>query len=296
MDPEMLKQVALGTLPPFAAVFLGLLLLWRETRGPDAPRSAWRTVAAPSLLGIVYICTHLLMFGIPDWPIRRALHTLVLTALAAGVAGTMIAARRAPGVLVFALCALAAGVGAWLAARGPIATWGASEVALRLGGVALAGGVNALAAEYVVRHLGGRGGPVVVLIAVGGAAQVLATGFFSLSLGQAAGVGAAMLAGAIAASFAGSSRAVWQGASVVPVSAAMVAMFQGTLFAGADRPLLLAGLCASALPAGAILLRALPRGWSGVRRTACVLLGALLPLGVAVVIGAVGWLEANKPG
>jgi len=296
MDPEMLKQVALGTLPPFAAVFLGLLLLWRETRGSDLPRPAWRLAAAPVLLAVVYIGTHLLMFHLPDWPIRRALHTLIFTALAAGIAGAVIAARRVPGVLVFALGALAAGVGAWLSARGPIMSWGAMDIALRLGGVALAGGASVLAAEYVVKHLVWRAGPVVVLLAVGGAAQVLATGFFSLSLGQAAGVGAATLAGALAASLARSSRAAWQGVSVVPVLMAVVAMFQGALFAGADRPMLLAGLCAAALPAGAIVLRVLPRGWSGVRRSACVLLGALLPLGVAVVIGALGWLEANKSG
>jgi len=294
MDPAMLKQVALGVAPPFVAVLAALVGVWRVGRGAGPGLSAWRRTAVPLLMALAYLGTHALIFGAPEWPVRRALNTLLVAAVLAGTVGAIVAARRAPGVVVFALGAVGACIGAWLGARGVMSSWPWERALVYLGLAAVAGGANAAGAEYILARLGGRGGPAAVMIAVGGSAQVLATGFFSLSLGQAAGVGAAMLAGAVVASFAAAGREDWRGVGVVPAVMAVICLFQGVMFAGAERPLLLAGLCAAGLPTAAIVLRSMPREWSGVRRTACVLLGIVLPVGTAVVTGAVAWLEANR--
>lgn len=294
MDPALAKQVALGAAPPLGAMFLTTAALWRLGRRSSAEERGWRLAALPCLMSAVYIGTHLLALGVPDWPVRRALHTLVFAALIAGAAGVILALRRWPAAVVVAIGALAAGLAAWLGVRGAMSSWDPGQTALRLGAVTAAGGLNVLAAERIVRDLAGRAGPVAVLLAVGGAAQVLATGFFSLTLGQAAGIGAATLTGAIAASFIAPGRAAWSAVPTVPVVMAVVCLFQGALFGGSERPWVLFGLCAAALPLGGAVLMFLPRAWSSVRRAACVMLGIVLPLGTAVVLGLLAWLSASQ--
>src|SRR2546423_1065314 len=81
------------------------------------------------------------------------------------------------------------------------------------------------------RRAGARTGSGAVALALGGVALVLALGYYSLTLGQVAGVGAAASAGMFIALIVRRGATLAPGGLTVPVLVGMLALVQGVVFA-----------------------------------------------------------------
>lgn len=302
MDPALVKQLLLGSVPPLVlGVIVFGLLWWRKqpdliaapAAQPNAPHDRlWQHLLLLACAAACFLGVFPLAFGkIQAWPGASAdgsLFWCAVVALAAGLLWCFV--RNAWSRTVIVLLALAAC--AWLSFRRQLFdSWGTGEslatLALLLGG----GGVFAIA----LARLGDRGritGVIGSVAAVGLGAQVLVVCLASLKHAQGAGAFASFLTFAMVMVLLRPTRAL---------SAPMLAMIgillatqlvQLVRFGDGKFPWLMAGLVMSGPALGLIAMRLFQRG--GVVGVIVPLLATTLPALFAVGTGAYFSLHAEK--
>ncbi len=195
MDPALIKQLALGGIPPAIA---GAVLFFTLRNRPARPSLE----AATTLLAfLIVLGTIALAVAPPAWRFTAAddrlpfsLGILAALAIAAssvpqGIPRMGLAAASLAGATAFGLLAV-------------LKSGGAVDVAMHLAGASLAGAVIAWAAPHAAtpRETHTTGPALArILVPLIGASQLLVIGMASLKHGQVAGMFAAIAGGAAAA-------------------------------------------------------------------------------------------------
>lgn len=304
MEPEILHQLILGSVPPGVAGLVLALVLARapSEKGAGGARGAdrnWRDLSLPPALAIVYVATHVLIFGRPEFPPASSTDAMPIVALVGAVAGVLVTMYASRTVLKVVAVVTALTLLGWLGVRTLSSWWTGAERAWHIGVVVttvVLGSLNVLGAETLIRRGGARLGVGTIAIALTGIAQILVLGFYSLTLGQAAGVGAAVLTGALVGLLLRRGSTVGAGTGVVPVSVAVVALLQGVVFGDSVRPVPLGVLGACALPVGGLVCALVPRGVRAGGRALAVLVAVLVPLAVAVTLAVADWTGREGEG
>lgn len=275
MDPAIIKQLLLATVPPGLAAALASLVLFRKgaTAGPGAAGALAMVFAG------VYAATHWFVLGTPPIPPVSGFDWLpavaVLCAAGAIVAGATRGWMRPVVVgVVFLVCG-------GLSARNLIANaWSPGVAAAHLGGLVVAGTLAALGAGVVARAAGPTPSAV-MFVAAAGAASVCEGAFQSLRLAQSAGVFAALFAGSLLVAMIRRSTPPGWAAAVGAWMVVVVVLFQGEMAEGGVIASLVAAL-AGAAPLAALAmpaLRARPLLTAGVR----IALAAAMPAAALVI-------------
>lgn len=249
MEPAILKQLALGVVPPgLIATALFAVLWFRKPRdGGAGPTSRLRLALTPLAIAAVYVICHQFVFSRTTFPLRDSTAWFAVIAAALGLIGSVVAAmgKAGPRALLFLLGAAFAG---WASSRLLIANWSPGERAIQLGGFAVVGAVASLAAAAAANTPGPRRGPLPVftlMVWVAAASQLLVLGFFSLKLSQVVGLVAAGVGGAWVIAFWRRNLELGHAGVGVVTLLTLTGVYHGTLYGGADKPYLLAGLAAA---------------------------------------------------
>ncbi len=271
----MFMMLALGAAVPaigstaWAAVVLGGGAGWR-----------WRARAlTPVVFALIIIGTHTLLFGVRV-P-RSAMDWLPWIALAAGGVASM--PRTCPWSAWAPRVVLALGA-AWASSIIPMRGWSPWQAAAHLGGFAGA----LLGVLAALDRLGDRAGPrtlaAVLTLAAAGVSQVLVLGFYSLKLGQAAGISAALAGGVLLALLVRPRAKAAAGDLLAPVIAAAAALYQGVLYADAAQ----ASWYVPCLAAGPIVAAGthalIPERVGARRRAALTIAASALPVLAALAL------------
>ena len=295
LDPAVVKQLALGIVPPGLAgtVLFALTLRKSSTGQPDV---GWRARLIPLVLAALYCGLHAFVLGLRVPP-RESTDWLPVAAVVAGVAATCVGyfGRGTAGSLagwLLRLLVLAA-VGA-LAAGRIRGNWTAGEAVVQVGAFVLASGVALHGSETVLRRRNAALAALVLLVFAAGASQVLVLGFSSLKLSQSAGLWAAMLGGAVLVGLFRRKSTLPLGIALVVVAVTIAAMFQGALYTSTKRPWLLTALIAAspALAAAGTLVRMPTEGRARHLRWVVPLMLSLVPVGAAIALS----LPSDKAG
>lgn len=292
MDPAILKQLALGVVPPGLAAAALATLLWRAHK---VPATSARWALMPVGLGVIALLVHPIVFRVPAFPVRSAADLLTPIAVLSGFIGWGVARARPPVALLVPLRAGLAAAFAVACLRPMLDRWDADAALALVIGFA---GASALAATALDRVL--EPGPysdhaasidphpglrlAALLVVLGAASQIVVLGFYSLRVSQGAGVFAALAGGLLVAAL------FWRPRSLAGVADALVlptaaAVLLGAILGQPERPVLLGSLLAAspvaALGIGLALRRRKPvvRGWAAV-------VGAGVPALAALAIAA----------
>lgn len=309
MDPEIIKQLARGAIPPGMFSVIALALLWWSGRtkkiapgeaggaalNPHAAappsRRAW---AHPLLFAAAYIPTHVFVLGL-TWPPATASDWLVITAACAAIASLALVAPRLPAVARWGVLALLLAAVGWASSANLIArSWGAGRTALTLAAFTLVGLGATSALTQLVRD---RRGPIAVIhlfLPVFTASQLLVLAYYSLRLSQAAGIVTALLGGMLVV-------AIWRRRLMPGGPAAAWTMiltwtflYQGALYGDAKHALL-HPLLVAASPVAALSVRRLaPPRLAPLPRTLVELAAAALPLAAAMAFAVAGRTPAGE--
>ncbi|MBX3358578.1 MAG: hypothetical protein KF745_09120 [Phycisphaeraceae bacterium] len=250
MDPQILKQIALGIVPPGlagAALFLALFL--PTARAPKAAR--WQYAAASIGLAVLYIAFHAWLLGGVNLPPARSTDWLAISAIAAAVAA-LPSALGAPGLASWPTRIAALALIGFVSARGVTDSWPIGQRIALIAAFAAAACVVLWLLEWTDRRIRGPVPVMLVSLLALGANQVLVLGFHSLLLSQSAGLCAALMGGAALVALLLTSISLAGGIAVVPVMITAASLFHGLLFTETDHGLLLAGLVAAS-PLGAAI-------------------------------------------
>lgn len=291
IDTAIIRQIAMGTVPPgLAAAVLFALLWWRAPAGTAAASQRWRAAACATGLGAMYAGFHAWLFGL-RFPPRESMDWLPIAAGVAVIAGLLPAftpSKVAPGgspperfAWKVPLTALAL-IG-WLAAGNLRKSWSAADLVLHVGWFVLLSGSALAGAAVLARRRPGPVAPLTLLVVFAGASQMLVLAYSSLKLGQSAGLWAAFLGGALVVALVRRELSLARGAVFVSVATTAAAVFQGFLFTSTERAAAYAGLiAASAVLAGLGAL--VPIAKRGPRRV----VGALAPVVLALIPVMIG--------
>ena len=293
LDPAILRQLAMGAIPPGVASLVLFALLWRR----GTRKSGSRPILAALGLGLLYGAFHAWLFGL-RFPPRESMDWLPLAAIAAAVGSCALAClptgdhrprwRPSIGGAVITIAVL--GLVGWLAAGNLRKSWSAAETLENVGWFVLLTGLAWAGASVLAHRRPGPVAPLTLLIIAGGASQVLALAFSSLKFAQSAGIWAAFLGGAMVVAFFRRGLSLARGGVLPPVAVTAAAVFQAFLITSADRPRLYIGLLVlSAIGAG--LGAAFPTTGGRGRRITGVLAPIVLAaipvvIGVAVALAA----------
>lgn len=281
MDPMLIKQLALASIPPGVAGVATYLLVDRWTN-----RAALATVLASGALALTYVLVHALMFGGLRLPPMGAAEWLPVLAGVGAAATLFLRATLRPDARgidwLVPLFFLLAG---YLTARTFIRdSWTLIESGAYLGVFTLAGWSSMLAVTRLSQRTPGPLVPGAIGISAAGIANVLVLGFYSLKLAQAAGVVCAFLVGGLLVRLFRTGGAVRGGASLVPLVLLHMLLLLGLILGDARHGVWMALLCAASLPmAGLVCLRPLSRLGERGKAIAGLILAAL-PLIAANVI------------
>lgn len=281
MDPMLLKQLALASIPPGVAGVVTYLLVDRWTS-----RAALATVLASGAMALTYVLVHALMFGGVRLTPRGAAEWLPVLAVLGAIATLFLRATLHPrtrGIdwLVPAFYLLAG----YLTARSFIHdSWSVVETGAYLGVFTLAAWMGMSAATRLSQQAPGPLMPGAMVVAAAGIANVLVLGFYSLKLAQAAGVVCAFMVGGLLVRLFRTGGAVRGGASLVPLVLLHMLLLLGLILGEARQGVWMVLLCAASLPLAALVcLRPLSKlGEHG--KTIAGLVLAALPVLAANVI------------
>ncbi len=291
MDPSVLKQIVLGTLPPGLMGLVVVALWWWSGLGA---RSVRGLALGAGLLGVAFVPISALVLGGLAFPPASASQWVPWFGLIAGF-GAFVVARWGVSCALgwLARVSVIAAVG-WLSVRGQArGEWGAGQTVAALAGFAgitltvlwacdrsLAGGMVVVGGGIVPRF--SLVPSLVVMVMLGGIAQVLVLGFFSLALGLAAGVAAALIGGVFVGSLWKRRVPVRPGVFDAPIVLGIVMLFHGYLFGDSEHPWLFVGLIVASPVAAAVARRVLPLEWQTWGRGAIEVAAAIVPAAVAV--------------
>lgn len=282
MDPEIIKQLSLGAVPPGIAGLILFGALWWKRRG-TGPATA-RRVVPPLVIAAVYCLTHVFVLGRPSAPPVSASDWLPwLVPLVA--AASLAFAFRGPAWMKWLGVGVCAIVVAALSARNFIAkSWPPAQTAVELGVFLLAALAVVKCSLRLTREPGPLGALTFFLFPALSAA-VLELCLSSLRLAQAGGVFAAVGAGAVLVACVRRGPVLTAPATVVIALSTLLILFQGQLTSG-DRlaPLyvLIAALGPAVAALGGIGPAARLVGWKGaVLRVGLALVPPAIALGIA---------------
>lgn len=312
MDPGVLRQIALGTVPPGIAATAAFAAVWwrgrggqgraggRDTGGKGGGENLpplWRRIAVPLLLAGLYTGFHAFLFGGINIPPRESMDWLAVVAWVAAIGavgnGLLAGARGRrmaiwAGALVWIPALLAIG---WLAAGSLARRWDLADAASNIGMFAAAGIAAVIGAEALARRRPGASGVAAMVVVCAGASQVLVLAFSSLKYSQSAGLWAAFMGGAMVVAFFRSGLTVAHGAAGLAASMVMAAMYQGVLFTYTERAWVSVALVASSPVLAALgTLWARPQRGRGLRvlRWALPAMLAAIPAAAAVALALAG--------
>jgi hypothetical protein len=299
MEPGMVKDLALGAVTPAVIALVYFIAAWSRRPAPAASggplQTDWRLVGTPLVMAAATIAAYILILGTPQLVPVRAMEWTPLIALAAGVAGAIAAVERLPALLRWTpVLVVVVGVW-WVSARSPIAhKWTLAQAAAELVEFVLAAAVAMTAAHRLTRASGMVGVLVLTLFA-GAVSQLLVFGHFSMSLGQIAGMPAAMLGAALCVSLRRRQLQIGAGGVVFVSVIALTMLLQGRLFGAGDPDVErgYASLAILALVGAALVHAGFPPRLARVR-AAAVVATAAIPLIVSVTFAAKNWFAQGE--
>lgn len=284
MDPSMMKQMALGTLPP-GFVGLAVLALWSWS-GRNGKGAGVRAIGA-AMFGIAFVPIAALVSHGLAFPPKSASQWMPWLGVIAG-AGAF-AATRCPSSrwIVWGSRVLVTATIGWLSvqsqARG---AWGAGQTAATL---VIFAALTLGVLGAIDGSLGGRERPrstlvpsLVATTVLGGTAMVLVLAFFSLSLAQTAGITAALVGGVVVGSLWKRGVAACPGQLDAPAVLGMAMLLHGFLFGESESPLVHVGLTVASPLASLAARRAVPLSWQGWKRGVIEVAAAAAPMAAAV--------------
>ncbi|MCA9286478.1 MAG: hypothetical protein KDA22_14735 [Phycisphaerales bacterium] len=235
MDPAILRQLALGAIPPAiaGALVLGALVVRHED---TLCRRLLRALPA-LVVGCGVLGMHALLFGPPVFPATSALGWLPWLTLGVGAAAFGAALpKRGRALLLAAVVLIGLAVGAWLSARTLLANaWDARSAAGHLGAMA-AGAALFVGGLLVVLRLPGAVGLLGACMTLGGASQLAVLGHHSLTIGQFVGIFAAFCGGGVVAALVRRNVRLGSAATITIGVATALASFQAFLYGDAEHP------------------------------------------------------------
>lgn len=249
VDPSIVKQLALGVLPPAAAGLATFTALWWRRSPAVATEELCPSVgvgglrrSAPALLLALggWPMLHLL-FGPASWPPRSSFDWLLPTMVASGVLLGLLGfvpfpRLRGPILLGAALLLLLAAL--LLSARNLVqGSWSATQTIIHLNLGAALGAIFLLGLERLVAQPG-RWRLFAFAAILAAASQVLVLGHFSLKLGQVVGVIAAFAGGAFLISLARPSLRQGTPLALTAGLVTTTALWQAHFFGESEQPLL----------------------------------------------------------
>lgn len=244
MDLAMMKNLALGAIPP--AIIAGACFLpmwWKRPAAAsakaDAPaRTDWRLVLTPLIMAFATIVTFSLVMGaLPKYPPTRAMEWMPYIALAAGLAGAVAAMERLPAVFRW-LPSFVVLLGAWWASSRRLieGTWTPEQSAIELLEFVTPGLVLLAATMVMAGRRAGVSGIIVLLVLTGSVSQFLVIGYYSLVQGQIIGMTSSMLIAALGVALWRRGLRIGPGAVVFAGVMMTTVLYHGRLYgtAGAE--------------------------------------------------------------
>ena len=297
MDPAMVKNLALGAIPPalIAAVYFVALWLKRSPVGQadgSGVRVERRVVLIPVVMAATMLLTFMLVFGTPMLAPVTAFDWLPLIGVAAGVAGVIASLERAPSVVRWAPAVAAILFSAWASAKNPIAnSWPAAQSAAYLLESLLAGVVVLAGATWLASRRAGLAPVLVLMLFAGAVTQLLVLGYFSMKVGQVAGMGASMLIAAAGAALWRKEFRLGPGGVTFITVMTMAALGQGKLYGQAtpDLARVYAALAVLSVVSAALVAWGLPPRLGPRVRGAIVVGVAALPLLAGLAVAGKQW-------
>lgn len=230
MTIEIIKQLALGVVPPGVLALVLFALLWRRRDWSGT----WRRSALTSLgMGLGFVPLAALIYGglkfppvaADQWMVPIAV-LLALTGVVVALASSRAAALcfRVPLLVLFALVSAP-----WLARTmlNSSADPGPFKALLIIAGFVALSLSTLRASEKLHERLSGPLPVFLTLTLLGAMSQILILAYSGLKLGQGVGIFAAMLGAALVVSFFRPSLTLRGGALDLPVLASTTFFFQG---------------------------------------------------------------------
>lgn len=288
MDSAIINQLAKGAIPQGLFALIAFSILWRRSARPggDGPRLA----LTPVLFTLVYITTHLLVLG-RNWPPLVAFDWVPVIAGIALTASLLLSADRIPAIVRWGATTIGLAAAGWMSSVNLIANrWTAGETAIHLGAFTLLTLAALWAAVRLTRGAKGPASVLLIMLPMLAASQLLVLAYTSVRLGQAAGVGVAMLGGVLAVSLWRRGLMLGVAGAAWAMLMAMACLYQGA--AGEDPGvMMLYPVLVAASPAMALAARKVTgTKFSPRARTAIELAAAVLPLAAAMAVAI-----ANRP-
>jgi hypothetical protein len=294
MDPAMVKNLALGAVPPGVLALLFFLLAWRRR---PAERAGPALVATPIFMALAVVFTYAITFQTPRLAPLAAFDWLPIIAIAAGVAGVFAALERLPLVVRWTPAVLALLFAAWAGAKNAIATsWTPSQTGAHLLEAVVFGIVLLGAGHSLVSRRAGVMPVASLMLFAGAACQLLVLGFFSMKVGQVAGMGASMAIAALPVARWRPATRVGPGGMVFIVVMTLAALGQGRLYGQATPEFarIYTALLTLSLVGGALVAAGLGERCSARIRTTLVLGVVALPLVAGLGIAGKKWQDEQR--
>lgn len=286
MDPSMMKQLAIGTIPPGLVGVIVLIFWWWRERGGASTRRWARSLGAAAL-GLAFMPISALVLGKLMFPPTSASQWVPWFGVVGAIAALVAARWSGNAALVWGVRLVAVLVVGWVSVRGQgQAGWSDAQVAEALAGFAV---LTLVVLAIFDRALGAR--PTersmivpafVAMTLLGGIAQVLVLAFFSLALAQAAGVAAALTGGVLVGALWKRDVIARRGMLDAPLLLGSAMFFHGSLFGDAERPWVFIALMAASPLAAMVARAALPSKWREWKRAVLEVAAAVVPVAVAV--------------
>jgi hypothetical protein len=231
MDIEVLKQLALGVIPPGIFGLLLFAMLWQ--RGGQDPDGATGRVGALAM-GFGFVALSAIIFTGVQLPPASADRWIAPIAAGLGVLGFVLAGDSGPWtgrvlripILAFVALVSAPWIASTLLERPDGKGSGAGAGLLAVAGFVVISMATLRALRILHQRRPGAGAVGATIALLGASSQVLVLAFDALKMGQAVGVFAAMLGGGlIVAFFRPGATLRWM--LDVPVLTSAAAFFQG---------------------------------------------------------------------
>lgn len=292
MDPEVLKQLAKGTIPLGIGIAIAFSLLWRGTP-KDKPASRLSVAMGVLAVTVGYLLTHHFVFTSITLNPSQAFDTIPLVVGGAGllfVVGAMFVGGSLAGTIAASLGAAYMSYRV-INARMPLGDGPWMELGV-FAGLLLA---SMLAASWYASRSHTLASSILLLGFAGGSSQLLVLSMSSLKHGQVAGAAAAIAGGMVVAALL-TRRASLVGVWSLLVLIVGVSMEQGWRYGGGSGNAPIRGvlLASSVLPLAALAHAFLPVTLKGVKRAALEIVIAALPMVVA--LGTAGYELAKQQG
>lgn len=306
MDPFLVRQLALGIIPPLVVSLIVFAVLWRRSNarlGIDLPivptreRPGAAVWVTPLFLGLLSIVMHGVLFGGYNVPPKAGLDWMPLIALAGMVLGVLSLRMKLPGAARWVLRLLVVGGAGTVLTWNFLGRWSAIEGTAWIGGFTVLTLITWWAAERAADSRRGPAEPLAMSMWLGASAQIMVMGLSGLTTSQAAGVLATALLVLTAVALFKPFATLAFGGVHVPVLVGMSLLLVAVLPKATPRALaepdavwtllLYAGSVAVAWPMSMLAEVIGPRRWQRTWKGSALRVAMLmLPLAVALGVAA----------